>query len=159
MRELDIGSCRIRALDNVSIFMLELSHTADNFSLYLHRLKLQPPNLGSCLVHQKLQVSFLFLVHSKLFFCFPDLGTVLLLKLFPVRLGTVVVENIEAFQSIKQSISQLYLKEGKHCLVPRRLKCGKRKTRLRESSTSIAQWTIGTFSADAKDAWKGEREK
>ena len=45
---------------NISMFMLELAHTADNFSLYLHRLKLLPPNLGSCLVHQKLQVSFLF---------------------------------------------------------------------------------------------------
>ena len=84
VRELDIGNYRMRALDNVSIFMLELAHTADNFSLYLHRLKLQPPNLGSCLVHQKLQVSFLFLVHPKLCFCFPYLRTVLLLKLFPV---------------------------------------------------------------------------
>ena len=68
VRELDIGNYRMRTLDNVSIFMLELAHTADNFSLYLHRLKLQPPNLGSCLVHQKLQVSFLFLAHPKLFF-------------------------------------------------------------------------------------------
>ena len=36
----------------------------------LHRLMLQPPNLGSCLVHQKLQVSFLslrFLLHKVCF--------------------------------------------------------------------------------------------
>ena len=45
------------------------------------------------------------------------------------------------------------------CLVPRRLKCGKRKTRLHEPSWCIAQWTMGTFSMNAKDAGKGGREK
>ena len=45
------------------------------------------------------------------------------------------------------------------CLVPRRIKCGKRETRLHEPSRSIAQWTMGTFSVDAKDAGKDEREK
>ena len=45
------------------------------------------------------------------------------------------------------------------CLVPRRLRYGERKTRLQEPSRSIAQWTMGTFSVDAKDAGKGEREK
>ena len=41
-----------------------------------------------------------------------------------------------------------------HCLVPRRLKCGKWKMRLHEPSRSIAQLTMGTFSVDAKDAGK-----
>ena len=45
------------------------------------------------------------------------------------------------------------------CLVPRRLKCGKRKTRLHEPSWCISQWTMGTFSMNAKDAGKGGREK
>ena len=45
------------------------------------------------------------------------------------------------------------------CLVPRRLKYGKRKTRLHEPSTSIMQWTMGTFGVDVKDAGNGEREK
>ena len=42
-----------------------------------------------------------------------------------------------------------------HCLVLRRLKCGKPKTRLNEPSRSIAQWTMGTFSVDAKDTGMG----
>ena len=45
------------------------------------------------------------------------------------------------------------------CLVPRRLKCGKRKTRLHEPSWCIAQWTMRTFSMNAKDAGKSGREK
>ena len=45
------------------------------------------------------------------------------------------------------------------CLVPRRLKCGKRKTRLHEPSWCIAQWTMRAFSMNAKDAGKGGREK
>ena len=45
------------------------------------------------------------------------------------------------------------------CLVVRRLKCEKRKTLLNEPSRSIAQWTLGTFSVDTKDAGKEEREK
>ena len=48
---------------------------------------------------------------------------------------------------------------GANCLVPRRLKCGKRKTRLHYPSRSIAQWTVVTFRVEAKDAGKGEREK
>ena len=40
------------------------------------------------------------------------------------------------------------------CLVPRRLKCGKQKTQLHEPSRSTAQWTMGTFSVDAKDSGK-----
>ncbi|CAH3157487.1 unnamed protein product, partial [Porites evermanni] len=72
-------------------FVLEMRYRWEN-DIFIPRLKLQPPNLGSCLVHQKLQ-------------------------------------------------------------------CRKRKTRLHESSRSIAQWTIGTFSVDAKDAGKDKREK
>ena len=42
------------------------------------------------------------------------------------------------------------------CLVPRRLKCVG-KTEHATSSESIAQWTMGTLSVDAKDVGKGER--
>ena len=42
------------------------------------------------------------------------------------------------------------------CLVPSRLNCGKRKTRLQEPSRSIAQWTIGTFRVDNVITLKSE---
>ena len=46
------------------------------------------------------------------------------------------------------------------CLVPWRLKCLENgKHDFCERSTSIAKWTMGTYSVDAKDAGKGEREK
>ena len=45
------------------------------------------------------------------------------------------------------------------CLIPRCLKCGKQKTWQHEPSRSIMQWTMGTFSMDAKDAGKDEQQK
>ena len=45
------------------------------------------------------------------------------------------------------------------CLVPSCLKCGKQKTWQHEPSRSIMQWTMGTFSMDAKDAGKDEQQK
>ena len=45
---------------------------------------------------------------------------------------------------------------GLVCLVPRRLKCVG-KTEHTTSGESIAQWTMGTLSVDAKDVGKGER--
>ena len=70
-----------------------------------------------------------------------------------------------AVQKFKRQIEVKFL--AAHCwkfdrrgyLVPRRLKCGKPKTRLHEPSRSIAQWTMGTFSVNAMDAGKGKWEK
>ena len=45
------------------------------------------------------------------------------------------------------------------CLVPRCLKCEKRKTWLHEPSRNIMRWTMRKFSMEAKDAGKGEQEK
>ena len=61
------------------------------------------------------------------------------------------------FKDFRQQ-SLLFSFSTKNCLVPRRLKCGKRKTRLHEPSRSIAQWTMGTFNVDAKDAGKGKEK-
>ena len=87
-----------------------------------------------------------------------DLGIHNTSNLWPYHLlnaGTPLIWTL----SMAPSVSIVTGFDCTPCLVPRRLKCGKRKTWQHEPSRSIMQWTMGTFSMDANDAGKDEQQK